>query len=383
MNKRLLLSGLTSSVLMTGIKAFAFDNIDFETRYQRPSADSDEGSLWSFMDREEEKLKKNPFLIRDTQLKAYLTSIACKLGQVHCPDIRVYPLSVPFFNANMAPNGMMQIWSGLMLRVDNEAQLAAVLGHEIGHYLARHSIQHLRDAKSRSNLGFVTGLFGGAGALASIGLAAGGFAYSRENETAADEIGISLMSKAGYDPNEAAKVWENLQLEIKASTEGESSGFQQLFATHPMPKERQDNLKKIAAQSSGIEKNEIQWQENVTPYIRIWLKDEIKRNKYESTIALLNRLVVRTKNRSEYLFARGETFRLRNKNDDSQLALNDYNEAVSLGNPPAEVFKGLGLIYKSKNEKDLAKKNFLKYQEVEPNANDSLLIKSYIEELET
>ena len=51
----------------------------------------------------------------------------------------------PYFNASMAPNGMMQVWSGLLLRVDNEAQLAAVLGHEIGHYLARHSVERLRD----------------------------------------------------------------------------------------------------------------------------------------------------------------------------------------------------------------------------------------------
>ena len=54
----------------------------------------------------------------------------------------------------MAPNGMMQVWSGL-LRVDNEAQLASVVGHEIGHYLQRHTVERLRDAQSRSAFGMV------------------------------------------------------------------------------------------------------------------------------------------------------------------------------------------------------------------------------------
>jgi predicted Zn-dependent protease len=383
MKRRSFLVSSVSSLWMTSFAQKNNENISYDIRYQRPSNDSDEGGLWSYMDREEERLKKSPFLIRDRKFKEYLTNITCALGENHCPDIRVYPLTVPLFNANMAPNGMMQIWSGLMLRVDNEAQLSAILGHEIGHYLARHSIQRLRDSKSRSNLGFMTGFLGAAGALANLGLTAGGFSYSREHETSADEIGIKLMSKAGYDPNEAAMVWQNLQDEMKSSTEGEATGFQQLFSTHPLPKDRQENLKRIASISKGETKNEAVWQQKVSPYIRSWLKDEIKRNKFESSISLLNRLTLRELNKSEYLFARGEAFRLRSKGDDLEMALKDYKLATESGNPPPDTYKGLGLIYKTRNEKDLAKINFLKYQALEPNASDSMLIKSYLEEMES
>ena len=59
---------------------------------------------------------------------------------------------MPQFNAMMAPNGMMLVWSGLLLRVENEAQLAAILGHELGHYLERHSVEQLRAAKDRAVL---------------------------------------------------------------------------------------------------------------------------------------------------------------------------------------------------------------------------------------
>jgi len=119
--------------------------------------------------------------------------------------VRVHLVRTPLFNASMAPNGMMQVWSGLMLRVDNEAQLAAVLGHEIGHYLARHSVERLRDAKSRSAFGMFIGMFGAVGAVGQLGLYAGMFAYSREHESQADSIGVLLMRKPATTPPKRRK----------------------------------------------------------------------------------------------------------------------------------------------------------------------------------
>ena len=100
-------------------------------RFARPDVASDEGGLWALMDREEARLRRSPFRMREEPLGLYLGDLACRLGAAHCPDIRVYAVRTPYFNASMAPNGMMQVWSGLMLRVENEAQLAAILGHEI------------------------------------------------------------------------------------------------------------------------------------------------------------------------------------------------------------------------------------------------------------
>ena len=151
----------------------------------------------------------------------------------------------------MAPNGMMQVWSGLMLRVDNEAQLAAVLGHEIGHYLARHSVERLRDAKSRAAFGQFLGLFGVAGALGQLGVLAGMLAYSRDQERDADRIGAMLMHKAGYDVSEASNVWANLLVETKARPEGAPQSV--LFATHPGAQERQASLAELAASYPGGE----------------------------------------------------------------------------------------------------------------------------------
>jgi len=95
-------------------------------RFERPRIDTEEGGLWGMMDREEAKLRRSPFVIRDLALTKYVQDIACRLAADHCPDVRVYLVRTPLFNASMAPNGMMQVWSGLLLRVENEAQLAAI-----------------------------------------------------------------------------------------------------------------------------------------------------------------------------------------------------------------------------------------------------------------
>ena len=155
--------------------------------------------MWALMDREERNLRKSPLLIRDAALKDYVQGIACRLGGEHCPDIRVYLMRTPHFNASMAPNGMLQIWSGLLLRMENEAQLAAVLGHEIAHFLMRHSLQRLRDIKDKAAAGQVLGLFGLVGALGQLAVYASAFAYQRDHENEADRIGSILMHKAGYD----------------------------------------------------------------------------------------------------------------------------------------------------------------------------------------
>src|SRR5258706_11508269 len=155
-------------------------------RLLRPDLATDEGGLWALMDREEPRLRRSPFALRDPQLRDYVQDIACRLAGDHCPDVRVYLVQTPLFNANMAPNGMMQVWTGLLLRVENEAQLAAVNGHEIGHYGARHSVQRLRDVKSRSAFGQFLGLFRLVGPGSQLAGLPSAFSYSRHHAHDAD-----------------------------------------------------------------------------------------------------------------------------------------------------------------------------------------------------
>ena len=352
------------------------------SRFVRPDTATDEGGLWAMMDREEARLRRSPFALRDPKLQEHIQQIACKLAGEHCPDVRVYLVRTPLFNASMAPNGMLQVWSGLMLRVENEAQLAAVLGHEIGHYAARHSLERLRDVKTRAGFAQFMGMFGLVGAIGQLGVVAGMYAYSRDHEREADSIGAALMRTAGYDLGEAAKVWSNLALEVKARPNGDPSRTP-LFATHPALEERQQALVALAEASPGGATNAQAWQQTVRPFLRDWLNEEVRRGQHDESIALLTRMIANVRAQPEYLYARGEVTRLRAKDGDFDAALADYTAAIALGGEPPETHRGLGMIHRARNQLPEAKASLQRYIELAPDAADSAMIKSYLEEIRT
>jgi beta-barrel assembly-enhancing protease len=347
-------------------------------RFVRPDTAGEEGGLWALMDREETRLRRSPFSLRAPELRDYVGGIACRLAAEHCPDMRVYLVRVPQFNASMAPNGMMQVWSGLMLRVDNEAQIAAVLGHEIAHYLERHSLERLRSAKSASAAGQFLGLFGAVGLLAQVGLLAGVSAYSRDQESDADRIGALLMHKAGYDVAEAARVWANLELEAKARVGG---GANPLFASHPASDQRREALEDLADRQKGGDAGERAWREKTAPFMREWLADEVKRGQHEESLAFLRRAVNRPSAQADYLYTRGEVYRLRAGEGDLDLALQDYQSAAALGGEPPETHRAMGMIYRARKRAAEARSSFERYLQLAPQAPDALMIKTYVEEL--
>jgi predicted Zn-dependent protease len=289
---------------------------------------------------------------------------------------------MPNFNAAMAPNGMMLVWSGLLLRVENEAQLAAVVGHELGHYLERHQVEQLRAAKDRAVLAQLIGLLGGvASAVGQIGILASLFAFSREHETRADRLGMRLMKKAGYEGRQAAQVWDNLLTELKI-TGGEDVGKRSaMFATHPPAGNRRDELLKLAGEAGG-ELGTPRYQKAIAPLRFGWLEDEIKRGQYEESIVLFDRLIKRQAADADVLYARGEVYRLRDEKDDLDHSLEDLVRASSGDKPPPQTFRSLGLVHKRRADAPAAVASFEKYLAQAPDAPDAGLIKSYIAELQ-
>lgn len=151
-------------------------------------------------------------------------------------------------NAFCLPGGKVVVYTGILEIVDNDSQLATVISHEIAHALARHgaervsmgmvsqSIQVIGNEVVKSKYPQHQSTFNKVYGVASqYGVI---LPYSRLHEHEADEIGIELMYKAGYDINEAPKFWENMSKNTKA----QKSAF---FSTHPSTKERISNIKKI------------------------------------------------------------------------------------------------------------------------------------------
>ena len=334
------------------------------------------------MDREETRLRRSPFVLRQKSLNQYVQDLVCRLAGDHCPDVRTYVVRTPLFNASMAPNGMMQVWSGLLLRVENEAQLAAVLGHEIGHYLERHSLERLRDAKSRAAFGQFLGMFGAVGSLGQLGLLAGAFSFSREHETRADRLGMQIIQRAGYDGRQAALVWDNLLGELKVRG-GEDAGRRSpMMATHPPPETRRDDLLQLAGGAGG-KTGVHEFNAVMAPHRFDWLQDEIKRGQFEESLALFNRLLKQADNDAQLLYARGETYRLRAGPDDEAHAFQDLTLASQQAQAPALAYRSLGLLHKQRSDKPAAVRAFEHYLNMAPDASDANLIKTYLTELST
>jgi len=251
---------------------------------QRPDSSSDEAGLWMYMDRIESRLKTSGQVVSDPALNAYVRQIVCKLDSVHCADIRIYIVDTPHFNASMAPNGCMQVWTGLMLRAENEAQLVYVLSHEMAHYLRRHTLQQWRTVRTTSSalaffsLASAAAGVGFAGSLAQLAALGAIFAYSRDQEREADDIGFKTMAKAGYEPVQASQIWGDLLAEEEAGGKSAKSIF---FATHPTTTERIATLRELADKTAKTRGSRTEGREdylNATkPFRKEWLRGGSKR----------------------------------------------------------------------------------------------------------
>ena len=350
------------------------------SRLSRPEIDGDEGGLWALVDREETRLRRSAFVLRDAALRTYLTGIACKLGGEHCADTRVYAVRTPWFNASMAPNGMMQVWTGLLLRADNEAQLAAVIGHEIGHYLQRHSLARLRDAKTRSAAMGLMAFAGGVGLIGQMALLAGMAAYSREHETEADRIGMLLMRRSGYDTRAAAQVWTNLRDELKAGAGGDPAKRSVMFATHPGVDERERELQALAQADAGGFAGDAEYAARIEPLMPDMIDDELRRAQYDESIVLFGRLAQRRPTRGDLRYALGEAHRLRNGPDDAPAALAELQAALALQNPPPQAHRALALLHRAQGRPADARPQLALYLQRAPDAPDAALIQSYLNE---
>jgi predicted Zn-dependent protease len=202
--------------------------------------------------------------VDDPPLQAYVDRVGRALARVSQRPNLPYTFTVindSSPNAFALPGGKVAITRGLLVNLDNEAQLAAILGHEIGHVNTRDSVQGMQRGMLL-NLGL--GLASGAadqnayGRLAqqTASLTAGLLdkSYSRDQERQADRLGIDYMVKAGYNPLGAVQVQEIFYRKFEGGAE--PSWLSGLFRTHPFSRERLvANQKYIAATYPAPAKN--------------------------------------------------------------------------------------------------------------------------------
>jgi predicted Zn-dependent protease len=152
-------------------------------------------------------------------------------------------------NAFALPGGFFYVNKGLILAADNEAELAGVMAHEIGHVAARHAVENQTKATFAEYLAMAGSIFiGGIPGLiyqntAGLGLMGMFMKFSRSAEEEADKLGVQYMYAAGYDPNAMATMFEKLE----AKNKKKPGLIARAFASHPAPPDRRASALALAA----------------------------------------------------------------------------------------------------------------------------------------
>jgi predicted Zn-dependent protease len=370
--------------------AFSSDQILSARPDERPVTGTDEAELWYAMERIERELQVSPLLVRDPALNDYVRSVACKVTGDYCRDLRIYLVDVPWFNASMAPNGVMIVWTGSLLRIHDEAQLALVLGHEFGHYRERHTLQQWRKLKrSSAFLGAFGVLASGAGAgvagmVANLAGLASMMKFTRDKEREADRIGFAHLVAQGYEPQAGVALWEGMLREEEARDYGKPIP---VFSTHPQTRERRDDLKAAAdavadpPHELGIER----YRAATRPFLRHWLEEELTRRMFASSIQVISdlRVAAPSEDAGLYTFYLGEAYRRRGKEADRAEAATLYAQAVSQTGAPPEAWREHGLALRSAGNRAAAAAALRHYLELSPQAEDSAFVAGYLTDLES
>jgi beta-barrel assembly-enhancing protease len=353
--------------------------------------DADERGLWMVMTEEERKLQTSNFVMRDAALNAYVRQVFCRtVGAAECAGVRIFIVRTAYFNASMAPNGMMLVYSGLFLRTRDEAQLAAVLGHEFTHYKNRHTLKLFRDVRSKTNalawLAVVPATsLAALGALTAVevGVIGSVYAFSREMESEADSGSIPLLAAAGYDPTAASRVWEQIRAEADATAAARKQKSRKdknggMFGTHPPTAERMAALAALAAKQilpGPPDTGRTAFRAALAPFWSGFVDDQIKLNDFGATEFLIENLASEGWT-SELYYARGELYRARGMPEDIKRAAGFYQLATAQDDAPAEAWRGLGLAQLRSGEPEKGRQALKLYLARKPDANDKSVMVS-------
>ena len=199
-----------------------------------------------------EEMKTKTPISKDKKTNQYVQCVAQAVLKVTPQKYQANPWEIVVFesdqvNAFALPGGKIGVYTGLLLVAENQHQLAAVIGHEIAHVMAGHSNERLSSNQAISatlgvadvalaamNTQYKAQLSSAFGLGAQVGLV---LPFSRVHETEADVIGLDLMAKAGFQPEESVKLWQNM------AKQG-SGGTPQILSSHPVPENRIRKLQK-------------------------------------------------------------------------------------------------------------------------------------------
>lgn len=391
MKQRLLVAGaMLAGLLMQQANAKTAPPLPppYEGSYQPQGVD--EVGLWREMDEDERVLATSNLVIRDEELTAYITRILCDtVGEDRCKATRAYIIREPTFNASMAPNGIMRVFSGLLLRMRNEAELGAVLGHEFGHFESRHTLERFRARRSGTDLLAWTAVLASMSAnyatmqsYQNIQLQVYGnlYRFGRNQEREADHLGVAYLNRSHLRPQAASQVWHNLMEEINASTRVKGlkkPNFNAIAftASHPPSGERAAYLAELAlSDAASRDDGAERYRAALAPWLPQFLDDQIKLNDFGGSEYLIQSLAQNGWTAQLWL-ARGELYRGRGHQRDLVQAAIFYTKAIEMDGGLADAYRGLGLSRLKTGQRSEGLEALRSYLQLKPDASDANMIR--------
>ena len=358
--------------------------------------DADERGMWQQMQRVEEEIAGSNLVVEDAALNQYLKALIARVGGPAARDFRIYLVRIPDFNAAMFPTGMAVIFTGLLLRMRNEAQLAGVIAHEAAHFLRKHQIRQWRDMRTKTDifsiLAMGAGVAGGAAGintgditqLGQFGTILSLLRYNRVLEAEADAMGVRLLAEQGYDPRAMAETWAQLIAEETLSARYRRKRRRRdigLFGTHPTPESRMADLRISAAEVmrpgalyDARHASYVAATARIRPTL---LDDQVKLNDPGASQYVINTLA---KDGWSGLLRHheAEIWRLRNRTGDDIRAAQGYAEAVRYRDAPADAWRWHGIMLMKAGRRDEARAALSRYLAMAPNAPDAAFVRQML-----
>lgn len=353
---------------------------------------AEEESLWNRVLEEQAVLDRSGFILEHTGVQSYLESVVARLAvadDLRPDDFSVKVVRDPTLNAFAYPNGRLYIHTGLLARMLNEAQLAAVLSHEMTHATHRHTLKSQRNLKARTGLlAVITTASGAAGdyralvdLLGSLGTLAAVSGYSRSLETEADEVGWLRLVKAGYDTAEAPAVFRLLMADLAQHQRKEPF----FFGTHPRLADRERNFTRLHAARKNAapgDRGEERFARATLPILLINGELEMRAGRHDAARDQLWRYRADEPGDVRVRWLIGENERIAGPKGDLAEARRILGEALAMDETFAPAHRSLGLILYRAGELAAAAPHLRRFLDLDRTAHDRAYIEAFLEKCE-
>lgn len=371
---------------------------------EKVPAKEEESALWESASKHENRLRNSGTVFHDRHVEAYLESLASKILGPYLDHLGIrldfVLVAEPTLSGWVYPYGTIGLHTGLLVRMENEAQLGAILAHEISHFLQRHTYAELIVDGRQSALGKGLGFLAGLAVAKETGtfdqgimdftgdlwtnLATSG--YSKKNEYVADEEGLVLMANAGWARDESIPAF-------LALGENEVYGAgdpRKLWSSHPRLEDRIRNLQKEIKRAKrkktyvpGNVPDAENYYRGIAPALIINARLDIAAQQYQRAREALSKYIQVEPDDPEAHFLMGETYRKEAPSGpDFSDCLAAYGQALAEDSGYAPAYKELGMAYRVQQENDKARDAFDQYLALAADAPDAGIIRAYLEGLQ-